>query len=174
MRGSIAQGTSQTHGNTHILHFVVRIPRRMEDLWPAVSTPEGLAAWFTAAEVLEPRLGGAVTLHGLGGGEVTAWDVDRVAEYTVEGGGRIRFHLERDSEGGTALRFTHEFQGEEEVEQRWRTRFERLIEITESPEGLPKPEPAPPTEPAPSAPSAPPAGPGASSEPVEPLPGQFT
>jgi uncharacterized protein YndB with AHSA1/START domain len=128
MSGSIAQGTSQTHGNTHILHFVVRLARAMEEVWPAVSTPEGLAAWWTPAEVLEPRLGGAVTLRGLGSGQVTAWDVDRVAEYTVEGGGRIRFHLERDDEDGTALRFTHEFQGEAESEQRWRDRFERLIE----------------------------------------------
>ncbi|WP_318201999.1 SRPBCC domain-containing protein [Streptomyces sp. SCL15-4] len=126
MSGSIAQGTSQTHGNTHILHFVVRLSRGMEEVWPAVSTPEGLAAWWTPAEVLEPRLGGAVTLRGLGSGQVTAWDVDRVAEYTVEGGGRVRFHLERD-EDGSALRLTHEFQGEEESEQRWRDRLERLI-----------------------------------------------
>ncbi|MEU0334028.1 SRPBCC domain-containing protein [Streptomyces sp. NPDC006193] len=131
MSGSIAQGTSQTHGNTHILHFVVRLPRRMEDVWPAVATPEGLAAWFTPADVLEPRLGGAVTLRDAGSGEITAWDVDRVAEYTVEPGGRIRFHLERDGEHGSALRFLHEFQGEEETEQRWRARFERLIDTLE-------------------------------------------
>ncbi|WP_225825935.1 hypothetical protein [Streptomyces naphthomycinicus] len=134
MSGSIAQGMSQTHGNTHILHFVVRLPWRMEDVWPAVATAEGLAAWCTPADVLEPRLGGAVVLGGLGSGQVTAWDVDRVAEYTVEGGGRLRFHLERDGDG-SALRFTHEFQGEEETEQRWRTRFELLIEYM-GPAGL--------------------------------------
>ncbi|MET9011212.1 SRPBCC domain-containing protein [Streptomyces olivaceoviridis] len=128
MSGSIAQGTSQTHGNTHILHFVVRLPRRMEEVWAALATPEGLASWFTAADVLEPRLGGAVALRDLGDGQVTAWDVDRVAEYTVGGGGRLRFHLERDGEDGSVLRFTHEFQGEEDSEQRWRSRFERLIE----------------------------------------------
>ncbi|MFF8907253.1 SRPBCC domain-containing protein [Streptomyces olivaceoviridis] len=128
MSGSIAQGTSQTHGNTHILHFVVRLPRRMEEVWAALATPEGLASWFTAADVFEPRLGGAVTLRDLGDGQVTAWDVDRVAEYTVGGGGRLRFHLERDGEDGSVLRFTHEFQGEEDSEQRWRSRFERLIE----------------------------------------------
>ncbi|MGW2774294.1 SRPBCC domain-containing protein [Streptomyces olivaceoviridis] len=128
MSGSIAQGTSQTHGNTHILHFVVRLPRRMEEVWAALATPEGLASWFTAADVLEPRLGGAVTLRDLGDGQVTAWDVDRVAEYTVGGGGRLRFHLERDGEDGSVLRFTHEFQGEEDSEQRWQSRFERLIE----------------------------------------------
>ncbi|WP_225835290.1 hypothetical protein [Streptomyces sp. NK08204] len=128
MSGSIAQGTSQTHGNTHILHFTVRLPRAMGDVWPAVATREGLAGWCTAVDVLEPRLGGLVALPGLGTGKVTAWDVDRVAEYTVEGGGRIRFHLERAGDAASVLRFTHEFQGERASEQDWRNRFERLDE----------------------------------------------
>ncbi|AZQ36608.1 hypothetical protein EJ357_26830 [Streptomyces cyaneochromogenes] len=132
MTGSIEQGTSQAHGNTHILHFLVRLPRRMETVWPALATPEGLAAWFTPADVLEPRLGGAVTLRDMGSGRVTAWDVERVAEYTLEGGGRLRFHLERDGDEGSALRFTHEFRGGEESEQRWRARFERLIAVCEA------------------------------------------
>ncbi|AKJ11550.1 hypothetical protein ABB07_16375 [Streptomyces incarnatus] len=153
MSGSIAQGTSQTHGNTHILHFLVRLPRPMEDVWPAVATPEGLGAWCTAVDVLQPRLDGAVGLRDLGSGRVTAWDVDRVAEYTVEGGGRIRFHLERGGDGGSVLRFTHEFRGEAATESGWRARFERLIDILASAQGLPGQQP---------------------SEPVEPLPGQFT
>ncbi|MEU6810960.1 SRPBCC domain-containing protein [Streptomyces sp. NPDC046831] len=133
MTGSIEQGTSQTHGNTHILHLLVRLPRRMETVWPALSTPQGLAGWFTTADVLEPRLGGAVALRGLGSGHITAWDVDRVAEYTLQGGGRLRFHLERDGEDGCALRFTHEFQGEGETQPRWRARFQRLIELLAEP-----------------------------------------
>ncbi|MFF8969913.1 hypothetical protein [Streptomyces sp. NPDC014995] len=128
MTGSVEQGTSQTHGNTHILHLLVRLPRPMETVWPAVATADGLGAWWAAVDVLEPRLGGLVALRGVGSGQVTAWDVDRVAEYTVEGGGRIRFHLERDGETGTVLRFTHEFQGEGETEPRWRARFESLVE----------------------------------------------
>lgn len=132
MSGSIEQGTSQAHGNTHILHFLVRLPRPMETVWPALATQEGLAAWFTPADVLEPRLGGAVTLRDVGSGRVTAWDVERVAEYTLKGGGRLRFHLERDGDEGSALRFTHEFQGGEESEQRWRARFERLIDVCEA------------------------------------------
>jgi hypothetical protein len=128
MTGSIEQGTSQTHGRTHILHFLVRLPKPADRVWPSLSTPAGLAAWFTTADVLQPRLGGTVTLGDLGTGTVTAWDVDRIAEYTVEGGGRIRFHLERDGASGSALRFTHEFKGEVETEPAWRARFERLIE----------------------------------------------
>ncbi|MGW7527843.1 hypothetical protein [Streptomyces sp. NPDC054783] len=156
MSGSIAQGISQTHGNTHILHFLVRLPRPMEDVWPAVATPEGLGAWCTAVDVLQPRLDGAVTLRDLGSGRVTAWDVDRVAEYTVERGGRIRFHLERGGGSESALRFTHEFQGEAASEADWRNKFERLIEILDSAQGLSAPQPHEP------------------SEPSEPLPGQFT
>ncbi|MFJ3235516.1 hypothetical protein [Streptomyces sp. NPDC086787] len=129
MTGSIEQGMSQTHGNTRILHFLVRLPRSMGLVWAAVSTPMGLAGWFTSADVLEPRLGGSVTLGELGSGQVTAWDVDRVAEYTVDGSGRLRFHLERDGDAGCVLRFTHEYQGEGESEPAWRARFERLIEI---------------------------------------------
>lgn len=131
MTGSIEQGTSQTHGNTHILHFLVRLPVSMEGAWLALATPEGLAGWFTPADVLEPRLGGAVTLRGLGEGHITAWDVERVAEYTVADGNRVRFHLEREGDTACLLRFTHEFQGEGESEPRWRTRFERLIDILE-------------------------------------------
>ncbi|MFI2436855.1 hypothetical protein [Streptomyces sp. NPDC018693] len=131
MTGSIEQGTSQTHGNTHILHFLVRLPRPMEAVWPALATPEGIGAWWTPVDVLEPRLGGMVALRGLGAGQVTAWDVDRVAEYSVEGGGRVRFHLERAGETESLLRFTHEFQGEGESEQRWRDRFEQLIDNLE-------------------------------------------
>ncbi|WP_217205834.1 SRPBCC domain-containing protein [Streptomyces sp. AC550_RSS872] len=131
MTGSVEQGISQTHGNTHILHFLVRLPQAMEAVWPALTTPEGLASWFTNADVLEPRLGGAVTLRDIGSGSITAWDVERVTEYTVGPGGRIRFHLERDGDEGSVLRFTHEFQGGEESEPRGRARFERLIDVLE-------------------------------------------
>ncbi|MER6528409.1 SRPBCC family protein [Streptomyces sp. NPDC001508] len=128
MSGSIEQAGSRTRENAHLLHFLVRLPRPMEAVWPALTTPDGLAGWLAPADVLEPRLGGAVTLRGLGAGRVTAWDVDRIAEYTLECGGRLRFHLERDGSGGTVLRFTYEFRGGAESEPRWRTRFERLIE----------------------------------------------
>ncbi|MET9456494.1 hypothetical protein ABZY05_15625 [Streptomyces canus] len=132
MSGSVEQGSSRTHGSTRILHFLVRLPVPMEGVWPAVATVEGLGAWWTGVEVLEPRLGGAVVLPGLGEGQVTAWDVDRVAEYTLERGDRVRFHLERDGEAGAVLRFTHEYEGEGETESGWRARFERLLETLDA------------------------------------------
>ncbi|MFI7500189.1 SRPBCC domain-containing protein [Streptomyces sp. NPDC049687] len=111
------------------MHLLVRLPVPMEAVWPAVSTPDGLAAWWTGVELLEPRLGGVVVLRGPGEGQVTAWDVDRVAEYTFPAIGRVRFHLERDGDDASVLRFTHEFQGEGERESDWRARFERLIAV---------------------------------------------
>ncbi|MFH0516472.1 SRPBCC domain-containing protein [Streptomyces sp. M41] len=132
MTGSMEQGISQTHGNTHILHLLVRLPRSMEAVWPALATPDGLASWFTAADVFEPRLGGAITLRDLGEGRITAWDVERIAEYTLVSGERIRFHLERDGDTGSALRFTHEFQGAEDSRPRWRERFERLLDALDA------------------------------------------
>jgi len=131
----IEQGATETRGNAQVLHYLLRLPQPVEKVWTAVATPEGLRGWLsgpgeglTAAEVFEPRLGGAVTLHGPGAGRITAWDVERVAEYTVEGRGRVRFHLEHGVPKGTTVRFTHEFEGEGEEKLEWWAAFERLIE----------------------------------------------
>lgn len=128
MSGSVEQLPGERHDGTRVLHFLVRLPVPMEAVWPAVGSTEGLAAWWAGAEVPEPRLGGAVVLPGLGEGQVTAWDVDRVAEYTLERGERVRFHLERDGAERAVLRFTHEHDGEAGTEPDWRARFERLLE----------------------------------------------
>ncbi|MFJ4688058.1 SRPBCC domain-containing protein [Streptomyces sp. NPDC091377] len=134
MSGPIERGTGRTTGgSTHLLHFLVRLPHPVAEVWPALATGDGLAAWFTGVERLEPRLGGTVTLRGFGTGRVTAWDVERVAEYTVEPGGRIRFLLERDGDTASVLRFTHEFRGGTETESRWRSRFERLLTLPTQP-----------------------------------------
>jgi len=131
-RPPIEEGATETRGNARVLHYLLRFPQPVEKVWTALATPEGLRGWLAAAEVFEPRLGGAVTLHGLGSGRITAWDVERVAEYTVEGRGRVRFHLERGAPDGTGttVRFTHEL--EEEREPPWRARFERLLQALDA------------------------------------------
>jgi uncharacterized protein YndB with AHSA1/START domain len=118
--------TTETRGDARALRFLVRLPQAVENVWPALATAEGLKGWLDAVEAFEPRLGGAVTLAGLGPGQITAWDVERVAEYSVEGRGRVRFHLEPAPEGGTTLRFTHEIPAGVEPPD-WRGRFERLV-----------------------------------------------
>ncbi|MGA5197844.1 SRPBCC domain-containing protein [Streptomyces exfoliatus] len=128
----IPRGRSETHdGDTHVLRFVVELPHPVPEVWKAVASPEGLADWLCAVDPLEPRLGGRVTLHRLTSadtedtGRVTAWDPERVTEYTVDPThGRIRFRLEPGpgpgGDGSTVLRFTNELRGPREH------RFDRL------------------------------------------------
>ncbi|MER7949216.1 SRPBCC domain-containing protein [Streptomyces sp. NPDC096079] len=141
----IPRGRSETHdGDAHLLRFVVDLPHPLPVVWAAVASPEGLPAWLCEADPLEPRLGGQVTLRWLNGdtevsGQVTAWDPDVVAEYTVgPSHGRIRFHLEPGSgagEGSTVLRFTNEFRGSSEYRldclAGWHDHFERLAAALE-------------------------------------------
>ncbi|MFD7229974.1 SRPBCC domain-containing protein [Streptomyces sp. NPDC059881] len=130
MTEAIPYGTGETRdgddGTTHVLHFVLHLPHPVVRVWAAVATPEGLPQWLAAADLLEPHLGGGVTLRWLNAegegagtvvsGRVTAWDMEAVAEYTVEVHGRVRFHMEpapADSLA-TVLRFTNEFTGSDE------------------------------------------------------------
>ncbi|MEU7031311.1 SRPBCC domain-containing protein [Streptomyces sp. NPDC046275] len=136
----IPRGRSETHeGGTHLLRYVVELRHPPIAVWAAVATPEGLPAWLCAADPLEPRLGGRVTLRWLNSdtevsGRVTAWDPEYVAEYTVDPPhGRIRFHLEPgpDHDGSTVLRFTAEFGGSKEARldmlAGWHDHLERLV-----------------------------------------------
>lgn len=126
----IEEGATETREDgTRVLHYLLRFPQPVENVWAAVATSEGLRGWLAAADVFEPRLGGTVTLRGIGSGRVTAWDVERVAEYAVEGRGRIRFHLEPGRPSGTTIRFTHESAEGEDLG--WRQRFERLLAYVE-------------------------------------------
>ncbi|MEV4947598.1 SRPBCC domain-containing protein [Streptomyces sp. NPDC053755] len=135
----IPRGRCETHeGDARLLRFVVELPHPPARVWAAVATPEGLRRWFCAAEVLEPRLGGRVSLRPLTGdpvlaGRVTAWDPEYVAEYTVDPPhARIRFHLEPGGTGGgsTVLRLTLGTRATPEAAldllARWHDHVERL------------------------------------------------
>ncbi|MCW7946107.1 hypothetical protein AAW14_29960 [Streptomyces hygroscopicus] len=133
MTDPIEEGIAERRGDTHVRHYLLHLPRPVEEVWPALATPAGLRGWLAAAEPFEPRLGGAVGLRlpdGPARGRITAWDVERVAEYTVEGRGRIRFHLEPERPGGTTVRFTHE--SEEARDPGWYHRFEDLLTYVQS------------------------------------------
>lgn len=148
MTATIGQGTSRTDGSTQHLHYELALPHPVEKVWAAVATPEGLPGWLAAADVFEPRLGGAVSLRWLNGdqsathsGHITAWDPERIAEYTIDLHGRCRFHLEAaDGETGTTtLRFTNEFDGDDELRldclAGWHNHFEFLVDALD---GRPK------------------------------------
>lgn len=146
METVIEQGTSRTDGDTHTLHFTLHLPRPLEEVWPVLAGHgDRLREWLAAAEVFEPRLGGAVALRwlntGTGGeavpGRITAWDVERVAEYTLEDfHGRVRFHLEPYGEQATTLRFTNEIHGDDHLRRdclaAWHLHFEYLAEALDN------------------------------------------
>ncbi|QEU92626.1 SRPBCC domain-containing protein [Streptomyces kanamyceticus] len=146
MTATIGQGTSRTEGPTQHLHFALRLPHPVGKVWAAVATPGGLPGWLAAADVFEPRLGGAVTLRWLNGGDaavhsglVTAWDPDVVAEYTIDLHGRCRFHLEPVGGAATTVRFTNEFDGDDALRldclAGWHDHFELLADVLD---GRPK------------------------------------
>ncbi|MFE9259013.1 SRPBCC domain-containing protein [Streptomyces sp. NPDC006879] len=137
----VATGTSEARGPDRFrVHFELHLPHGYEQLWTVLTTDEGLRTWLCAAEVLERRLGGAVSLRWLNGpsaragrtfrGHVTAWDVEHVVEYTVAEHGRIRFHLDAVGTDSTVIRFTDERTGSEadrlDCLAGWHDHFERL------------------------------------------------
>ncbi|MFF1836142.1 SRPBCC domain-containing protein [Streptomyces sp. NPDC058231] len=137
----IERGTTETRGDEHVLRFTLRLPHPVPRVWAAVASSEGLARWLGAADPFEPYIGGAVTLRLAPAGQetevrtvsgtVTAWDVERVAEYTLDSGrGRTRFHLEPPRGEDVVLRFTNEFRGDDARRldrlTDWHSRFERL------------------------------------------------
>lgn len=115
----------------------MRLPHPVPRVWAAVAGSGGLGSWLGGAETFEPRIGGAVSLRGAGfdaSGTVSAWDVERVAEYTFGAPhGRIRFHLEPPRGEHVVLRFTHEFPGEDDRRAErfaaWQARLERLAAV---------------------------------------------
>ncbi|RSS79544.1 SRPBCC domain-containing protein [Streptomyces sp. WAC06614] len=129
------RGTSERRdGDRYQLHFEPHLPYAYETVWPALTTPEGLRGWLAEAEV-ERHLGGAVTLRWIdepatATGRVTAWDVERIAEYTVDDDDRIRFHLDRLGTDSTLVRFTDDRHGSERdcahCLEIWQARFARL------------------------------------------------
>ncbi|WP_030667356.1 SRPBCC domain-containing protein [Streptomyces rimosus] len=120
----VPYGTAVSDGDTHTLRYGLRLPQGVERVWGAVATQEGLPGWLALADPFVRREGGAVTLRWqntdeLGNataasGQVTGWGPLRLAEYTVDVHGRIRFELRPDGAGGTGgtcLHFTNEFTG---------------------------------------------------------------
>jgi uncharacterized protein YndB with AHSA1/START domain len=62
-------------------------PHRAQDVWDAISTPEGLAGWLLCTDVtIEPRVGGRIEMvSGVAGyrskGAILVWDPPRCFAY---------------------------------------------------------------------------------------------
>lgn len=132
----VSHATSEPReGGRWIVRFETHVPFAYEAVWPALTTADGLYGWLAAADVLERRFGGSVALRrpytgDTVWGKVTAWDTERVVEYTVTGEGRIRFHLDPVGTDSTVVRFLNERTGSEaerlDCLAAWHEHFERL------------------------------------------------
>ncbi|MFH8345836.1 SRPBCC domain-containing protein [Streptomyces sp. NPDC018045] len=117
----VPYGAAVSADDTHTLRYELRLPQPVEKVWGAVATQEGLPGWLAAADPFVRHEGGAITLRWqntdengvatVAPGQVTGWGPTRLAEYTVDPHGRIRFDLRPHDTSGTRLRFTNEFTG---------------------------------------------------------------
>ena len=62
----------------------VRIERPVEDVWTAITTPEGLASWFGQKAEIDLRVGGSATLTWDGGHQANM-RIERIEQPTVFG-----------------------------------------------------------------------------------------
>jgi uncharacterized protein YndB with AHSA1/START domain len=109
------RGTLATDGAFATLTFRRTYAHRREDVWAAISTPDGLREWLLCSvATLEGKVGGRVELvsgparyHSTG--VVLTWDPPRVLEYEwnvaplpeMPHGERAIFRFELDADGGS-------------------------------------------------------------------------
>jgi uncharacterized protein YndB with AHSA1/START domain len=71
-------------GDKHWVEMQVLLPGTPEQVWAAIATGAGMAAWFTKAEI-EPKVGGKLVFDfgaaGTSSGEVTAWEPNHRVGY---------------------------------------------------------------------------------------------
>lgn len=85
--GTVTKGTLVAHGEHADLTFRRVYRHRIEHVWDAISTPEGLRAWMMATDVtIEARTGGRFEMVAgparfLSTGQILAWEPPRVLEY---------------------------------------------------------------------------------------------
>ena len=81
------KGTLAVEGEHATLVFHRVYPHRVEHVWDAISTPEGLSGWLLAAEArIEGRVGGRIEMVSgpaayRSTGEILAWEPPRLLEY---------------------------------------------------------------------------------------------
>ncbi|MFF0746464.1 SRPBCC domain-containing protein [Streptomyces sp. NPDC004111] len=135
---SLPYGKAEPRPNAWFLRYELPLPHPLDHVWAAVATPAGLSQWLALPDPWDPHLGSATAFHWQYAGSqfteegrITAWDPGRVAEYTLTGNGRARFHLEANGPGSTVLRFTNELRDLDENERHsrlagWHVHFELL------------------------------------------------
>jgi uncharacterized protein YndB with AHSA1/START domain len=124
-------GTARKDGDIHVLSYERRLAYPLAAVWAAITGPDRLAEWLAAADQLELRVGGAVSLRWLNvpddvgaweaegvelddtdpaavvHGTVTRLDPPRLVEYQTDAMGVLRFELQSDGDA-TLMVFTNE------------------------------------------------------------------
>ena len=114
IHGNAADGTVETHGDSHILRFERHLPHPIEQVWAAITEPEQLVAWLGEADV-EPSKGGHIQLRWLNTDEhgnsavmnatITQFEPPHLLEYAGDIHGVLRFEL-REEAAGCVLTFS--------------------------------------------------------------------
>jgi uncharacterized protein YndB with AHSA1/START domain len=105
--------TLHADGDRFLLRLERRLPQPPARVWRALTTPEGLAAWFPARVELDLRVGGAMEFTFTdqdvppSAGEVLELEPPRRLAFSW-GDDELRFGLAPDGDG-TRLTFTHRF-----------------------------------------------------------------
>jgi uncharacterized protein YndB with AHSA1/START domain len=124
-------GTIERAGRRHVLCYERRLDHPVERVWAALTEPDELRGWLAAADELDLREGGTITLRWLNvpddtqewtekgvdlpedrdisapvRGTITQLDPPRLIEYETDEMGVLRWEL-RDEGGACALTFTN-------------------------------------------------------------------
>jgi uncharacterized protein YndB with AHSA1/START domain len=107
-------GTRSNDSGVNVIAFTRGYPVAPERMWRALTTEDGLSSWLAPRVVIDPRLGGEVTVtfdeDNIVTGVITAWDPCASFAHTWVINGEItsevRYDLEATS-SGTELRLTH-------------------------------------------------------------------
>ncbi|MGW2562774.1 SRPBCC family protein [Streptomyces sp. NPDC001514] len=102
------RGTFITFDGRPAVQFQRSYPRPVEQVWAAVSEPEGLAHWFPSTVRLEPHAGGKIEFSDdphmyASTGTVLAFEPPHRFAFTWEGD---EIHLELAPEGDSGCRLT--------------------------------------------------------------------
>jgi uncharacterized protein YndB with AHSA1/START domain len=124
-------GTIEQTGDKHVLRYERRLAHPVERVWAAITEPDELRGWLAAAEELELREGGAISLRWLNvpddtqeweekgveipedhdmnapvRGTITRLEPPHLIEYETDQMGVMRWELRGDG-NGCALTFTN-------------------------------------------------------------------
>jgi uncharacterized protein YndB with AHSA1/START domain len=113
---SLYDGTVERTADGGVIRFERTLPHSIDDVWGAITTPEGLGQWwlpFDADITVDLRVGGEIVMASRGGEGITLTcsilrlEAPALLEHThADPGSFLRWELE-STEAGCVLRLSH-------------------------------------------------------------------